>query len=909
MARTAYPLRRSTFLRSSIRSKILLLALGLALPSLFGIGWLGLLNLARARDTAVAEGTTALRAQAEDTLAKRVTDKARAYDSALIAIQQQVESVAAYVEETTRDQPSAVSGAQVWVSPNGPTSDNMRQYSLAVAHAQGVIPLLTSIVKHDPLVNIGYVALEEGGVVAFNTDAVISQLRAIAPFDPRERTWYQWARVQNGTIWTNAYVDANTGQLATTCATPIHDAQGRVIGVVGFDLLLNTVQQDLLSVNIGRNDYAFLINSTGTVLARPDLNVGKARWNEPFITENLTRSSSPTLRAVAQRMIDRESGVVLVRDSDTPVYVAFAPITTARWSVGLVIPMDTVVQPAVLTGERIGQSQEQLRRQLLILLLIMVLAITVLGLLFSDSLTRPLLALQQRAKLVAEGQFDQRLRPTSGDEIGQLVESFNAMTADLHAMVQQLEDNAHQLSTLNEVSNQLKAVLELPRMLQAIPHAACERFGFDRAALYLVEDDCLCVAAVHFGPGRMQEEEHFLATANADPVRLNSANIEADVIRSGQAVIVDNPWDHPRVNRAKQAASRSDSFVQVPIFGRGERAIGLLSADYQRRSQPVTPQDAAQLLTFANVVGLSIENVRLYEDLERRVAQRTAELSAAMARARQADQRKSEFLASISHELRTPLNAIIGFSTVLLDELDGPLSAAQHEDLTSINQNGRYLLHLIEELLDISRIESGHLELERGPIDVSELVNSVLDMVQGLVRGKSVTIIRNIAPDLPLAYGDPDRVRQVLINLLANAFKFTDKGTITISAQHVSRQSAVASRQREGRRQEFTHHRPLTTDSFLPTADWRLPTDSMIAISVADTGIGIAPEDVPLIFDEFRQVHGRRSRRKGSGLGLSISKRLVEAHGGSISVESTPGQGSTFTFTLPVRREVRNKSL
>src|SRR5262249_50059070 len=153
-------------------------------------------------------------------------------------------------------------------------------------------------------------------------------------------------------------------------------------------------------------------------------------------------------------------------------------------------------------------------------------------------------------------------------------------------------------------------------------------------------------------------------------------------------------------------------------------------------------------LMFANMVGLTIENVRLYDDLEQRVALRTEELSAAMERAQQADQRKSEFLASISHELRTPLNAIIGFSTVLLDELDGPLTAMQREDIESINQNGRYLLHMINELLDMARIEAGHLELELEPLDIHGLVQGVIDMVQGLLRGKGLLLHKTVPSDL-----------------------------------------------------------------------------------------------------------------------------------------------------------------
>jgi two-component system sensor histidine kinase/response regulator len=323
--------------------------------------------------------------------------------------------------------------------------------------------------------------------------------------------------------------------------------------------------------------------------------------------------------------------------------------------------------------------------------------------------------------------------------------------------------------------------------------------------------------------------------------------------------------------------------------------IGVLSADYKYSERPVTAHDAGQMLMFATMVGMTIENVRLYEDMERRVAQRTAELSAAMERARLADQRKSEFLASLSHELRTPLNAIIGFSTVLIDELDGPLTALQHEDLTSINLNGRYLLHMIDELLDMARIEAGHLDLEPEPLDLQALTHSVVDMIQALVRNKNIQLYQAIPPDLPLIYADADRVRQVLLNLLANAFKFTDAGSVTISARCLMMAGATpsGSHRADGLRARNLAGAETITLPAVQDQPW-------IAISVSDTGIGISADQLPFVFDEFHQAHGRRSRQRGSGLGLSITRRLVEAHKGRIWVESVPGRGSTFTFTLPV---------
>ncbi|MBX0326085.1 HAMP domain-containing protein [Oscillochloris sp. ZM17-4] len=860
---------------SSIQQRILLLLLGLSLPPLLLVGWLGLTGLSRARETAVDAGISSLQRQAESTLAQRAHEKAQLYDASLRGVQQQVESVAGYAEGLAGDPTPAPGGARVWVAP-APSPALLARYAPQVAYTQRIISLLQAVVSRNPLVSIGYVALEQGGVIAFDKDEVIDKLLEIQPFDPRQRPWYMQASAAGATVWTDAYVDANTGALATTCATPIYDAQGGLIGVVAFDLLLSTIQQDLLTVDIGENGYAFMLNTVGDVIVRPDLSAENARWNEPFRSENLLDSPSENLRALAQSMIDRNVGIEQMDYNGQPTYIAYEPIPSAGWSVGLVIPADNIIQPALDTGQIIGDSQDALRTQLIILLVLIAAIIAFASVLLSHSFTRPIRALQQGVRAVAGGQLDQRLPRAGQDEIGELVDAFNVMTGALQEKVAELEANASQLATLNIVSNELKGILDLPELLGAIPDTVCARFGFDRTALYLVEGNLLKVVGASFGPGNALQASYFMEVANASPLRLDGGTVEADVVRSGKAVIVDDPWNHPRVEPRKQAASASHSYVQVPIVGRDDRVIGLLSADYHLSQRSIQPQDASQLLMFANMVGLTIQNVQLYTDLERQVAQRTEELRAALDRAQLADRRKSDFLTGISHELRTPLNAIIGFSTVLIDDLDGPLTPIQREDAQSINRNGRFLLHLINELLDLSRIEAGHLDLDLGRVDLRAVVGEVVDTVQALLRDREVSLNHTLPVDLPPVRADADRVRQIMLNLLSNAVKFTERGTITVSA---------------------------TTLDELSEAGEVLP---YVIISVRDTGIGIPADRQRDIFEEFVQIHGRQSRRRGTGLGLAIVRKLVEAHHGRIWVESALSEGSTFSFTLPILQGIGN---
>jgi Cache domain. len=191
------------------------------------------------------------------------------------------------------------------------------------------------------MVSLGYVAFEDGGVLAFDQD-IIDVLDAIKPFDPRKRSWYIAARDAGRTVWVDTYVDANTKKLTTTCAAPLYDEQGAFIGVVGFDVLLETIQQDILSIDIPPGGSAFLINQRGDVLLHNNLLNRQGRWDQPIATDNLLNDPNPQLRDAAARMTRADQGVVRMMLQDEEVYLAFAPIASAGWSVGIVIPVAEV---------------------------------------------------------------------------------------------------------------------------------------------------------------------------------------------------------------------------------------------------------------------------------------------------------------------------------------------------------------------------------------------------------------------------------------------------------------------------------------------------------------------------------------------------------------------------------------
>jgi signal transduction histidine kinase len=307
-----------------------------------------------------------------------------------------------------------------------------------------------------------------------------------------------------------------------------------------------------------------------------------------------------------------------------------------------------------------------------------------------------------------------------------------------------------------------------------------------------------------------------------------------------------------------------------PLKVRNE-TIGMLCLFSRTNAKP----DQRKLNLVQDICGpvaLAIENARLYEEvlrhseeLENRVAERTAELAVAMEKAQAADQLKSAFLATMSHELRTPLNSIIGFTGIMLQGLTGPLNEEQLKQMRMVQSSARHLLALINDVLDISKIEAGQLELSNTAFDLRSSIERTARIVSPLAEKKGIDLRLEIGADVAVAVTDQRRLEQVILNLLNNAVKFTDKGYVSVSCRN---------------------------------------ENDRYVLSVTDTGVGIREEELPGLFRPFHQIDSGLARKhEGSGLGLSICEKLMEMMGGSIGVESQWGKGSTFTVRFPVNQE------
>ena len=370
-------------------------------------------------------------------------------------------------------------------------------------------------------------------------------------------------------------------------------------------------------------------------------------------------------------------------------------------------------------------------------------------------------------------------------------------------------------------------------------------------AVYLLRDGLVHLVAHHnFSPEALEAAGETFPAPPTPAIGAGRALLTQAVVH-----IPDVTLDENYLARPLTQALGHRSVLCVPLLRDGG-AIGTIVVG-RGEPEPFSDKQIAVLRTFGDQAVIAIENVRLFTELD----DKTRQLEVA-------NRHKSEFLANMSHELRTPLNAVIGFSEVLIERMFGDVNPKQEEYLNDILSSGKHLLSLINDILDLSKIEAGRMELEAQPFDLPSALDNALTLIRERAARHSIGLEVHVDPAIGEVVADERKVKQVLLNLLSNAVKFTPEGgKITMSAA-------------------------LNGDA--------------VTVSVADTGIGIAAEDQEAVFEEFRQVGDDYARkREGTGLGLALARRLVELHGGTLSLASELGKGSTFTFTIPVRAHGR----
>ncbi len=438
------------------------------------------------------------------------------------------------------------------------------------------------------------------------------------------------------------------------------------------------------------------------------------------------------------------------------------------------------------------------------------------------------------------------MRRFSDDELslGQTLASQVAVAMQNARLFEETRQRAKEVQRLYELGQQLNSTLELQPVLQLVVDAARELSAANDTSVYVQT-----AAGAPLVTGRSAE---LGSNVPVPSPTVRPGSLTETILQTGRAVLIPDVTVDPRPGQGTRARGIR-SLMGLPIQ-LGARTIGVLFANSSKPNY--FDRHVQELLTFLTAqAAIAVQNALLYEE-QRQTAEKLREV----------DRLKTEFLASMSHELRTPLNSIIGFSRVILKGIDGPLTDLQKQDLEAIHGSGQHLLGLINNILDISKIEAGKMELAFEEVDLRQIVKTVMSAAIGLTKGKPVELKTQVPDDLPTVWADATRARQVLLNLVSNACKFTEQGSITCFASFDSQ---------------------------------------FVTLGVQDTGIGIPPDKLGMIFEEFTQVDSSTTRRYGgTGLGLAISRKFVEMHGGKIWVESEENQGSTFYFTLPRTKSV-----
>ena len=491
----------------------------------------------------------------------------------------------------------------------------------------------------------------------------------------------------------------------------------------------------------------------------------------------------------------------------------------------------------------------------------------------ANRIVTPLRRLAETSHKIAEGDLHVTVTPDTEDEVGQLTTSINRMAQALQQREEAISTYVHtitkqvtQLSTLHQTGIVITSTLDVQKLFSIVLKLLRENLGFHRMILVLQDADQkkgIVSEVSGIAPELERQIRHL-------EFPITPGTLDETLLIQGRPVLANDLEEVAhRMNPLVLPICRRmgvKSFVSAPLLSH-QRVLGYLGAD--RGNQRCTQEDLDLLRTIASHVAVAIDNAQTYENieqlaqtLEERVARRTQDLQIANERLQELDQLKSSFVSIVSHELRTPMTSIKGLVENMLDGLTGNLNERQTFYLGRVKYNIERLTRMINDLLDLSRIEAGRMDLHQTAVNMGSLAREVVETLQPMAQEHSLILDTHISAALGLISGDRDKLIQIFTNLINNALKFTEPpGTVTVEVKQ---------------------------------------EDGMIQTSVVDTGCGIPFEEQQYIFERFYRGQSSEMKNRGAGLGLAITKSLVELHGGSIWVESIPGESTRFCFILPV---------
>jgi signal transduction histidine kinase len=643
---------------------------------------------------------------------------------------------------------------------------------------------------------------------------------------------------RKGTVyWSPVYLQTES-EPYVTLALPV----GRyAVEVTTAEISLRNVLKVIGQVEVGAGGYAYVVDATNQLVAHPDSRILRERRDVSGLAQ-VRAARTPDVDAAA-------AAIVATGFGGGRVLAAHASIAPAGWLVFVERPAADAYAPLRLPIIRS------------VVIFVLGLGLSVLAsIVLARRMVAPIHALQEGAARIGAGDLAHRVAVHTGDELEALADELNRSAAELEAARATLEAkveertealarSVEELRALGEVAQAVSGSLDLDTVLTTVVARAVQLAGAAGGVIYEYDEATQAFSHVRGAHGL---DEDLGKVIQASPIRLGEGVAGQAALQRRPVQVADvlgeGTYDVARV-RAIFARHGYHALLGIPLLLEG-RIVGVLAI--WGRERTAFPQDIVDLLhTLATQSVLAIQNARLFQE----IADKSAQLEAA-------SRHKSEFLANMSHELRTPLNAVIGFSEVLAEGLFGEVNDKQAEYLKDILESGRHLLSLINDILDLSKIEAGRMELEPSEFDLPGAIDTTLLLMRERAGRKGIEVSRTIDAQLGILRADERKVKQVLLNLLSNAVKFTPEGgRIDVTAR--------------------AH-------------------DGVVEIAVADTGVGIAPEDQAAVFEEFRQVGSAAKKVEGTGLGLALSRKFVELHGGRLWVTSERGAGSTFSFTIPL---------
>jgi len=719
------------------------------------------------------------------------------------------ESVAGFFEDFLRERRneiSVLSQYEVLVNPNSAPEDQINFLS-SIKETQGNIYTSFYIVDLD-------------GEIVSSTDQVTGNLS--------NQPWFQNVVTEDGIFITDVYfLTAAQRFVITIAASLISPDTSDVNGILVANVDARYFTDILAETPIGENGELNFVNQEGVIVIAPNI-------------QDVFRDISE-LDAVQAALLG-QSGSTIETDSVTSEtnfysYVPNSSLDNNNWIALAILPIEEITAPT-----------NDLIIRIAIIMIIYSSVIAIFVFIIARRIVRPIVQLTESAQLISRGNFSVEIPVSTRNEIGKLADTFRFMSNELSQIINSLElriqERTQDLQTAADISRQITQVLNIEELLPQVVEQTKDSFNLYHVSIFLYSSETQMLLLVA-GTGRAG------ASMKNRNKRFHISDIQGLVPLAGRErkSIIINDVAQSTQHFKDPLVPNTRSELVIPMIV-GADFVGVLDLQSDQIDH-FNDDNVIVLNSLAAQIAIAIYNANLYREIEE--ARHEAERS---------NQVKSSFLASMSHELRTPLNACINFTKFVVNGVMGPINDRQKDALVQVVDSSEHLLDLINDVLDMSKIESGSLRLfVQDDIDLTHILIKAAETAKALTSEKDVEINLQIDDHLPLITGDKQRLYQVMLNLVSNACKFTNDGEITISG-HLSENSVL--------------------------------------IDVKDTGPGILTEDYENVFQPFKQTNTGLRSGGGTGLGLPITKSIVEAHQGKIWIESCIGQGTTFHITLPV---------